>query len=290
VHLTRHHATAFLGVGRTGSVAYFQFAALSGYTLAKWYLPFRWKSGHHEAVLCERGRPETILSSSPSNIWILGFAKNGTTTAIRWTGHRRSRVRIPDDAFPTGGVVLGASNVWLVANDGVEHWDGAGWRLAPVPATLSSAQLSGTASRNLWLAGVTGGRVRAYRWQRGAWRLAGVPRVRAQESCIVAQSDTSVWIGAQTLQVQPWRWDGRKWHHVRPPRHGTNGCLLAPFGKDGMWADESNLWTGTRWLAVDEGELSYPVDSPVLVPIPGTDLTWNVGFDDGAVIMRTVRT
>lgn len=247
-------------------------------------------------------QPQEIASSSPGNVWIFGTSRNGSNTAIRWSGHRWRRVAIPGDAmpWPLGAVVLGPDNVWLAGLYNSDHWDGRSWadNLVTLYDTFRVTGISGTSSGNMWLSGLSGSstateRAAAYRWVGGRWRPASMPHPRAEAACVVAQSATSVWIGAGTLQIQPYRWDGRRWQHVRPPRYGTNGCLLAPWGKDGVWADSDDLWTGHKWLTVVYGaEDDYPLGSVdvVLAHIPGTDLTWMSGVDDsGAAIMRTVR-
>ncbi len=251
-------------------------------------------------------QPQLIASSSPSNVWIFGTARNGNNAAIRWNGHRWLRASIPADAMPwlMGAAVLGPDNVWLAGLFNSDHWNGRSWADVSVTPfdTFQVTGISGTSSGNMWLSGLTGSsasteRVAAYKWLGGRWRPVGMPHPLSQGSCVVAQSAKSVWIGAETtpsLQVQPYRWDGGRWSHVRPPRYGTNGCLLAPWGKDGVWADEDDLWTGRQWLNVVYGaEDDYPVQftTSVLANIPGTDLTWMSGVDDsGGVIMRTVAT
>jgi hypothetical protein len=259
---------------------------------------YRWRKSRMPVVIYQ---PDVIGSSSPSNVWIFGSSSNGREQAVRFTGRRWIRMPNPPDALPNsfGLVVLSPDNVWAGGGESVDHWDGKSWTTTMPgltnPTGFGLGQVSGTTPGDVWVAGLTGTSINteklvAYRWQDGQWRwVPHMPHLVGQAACVIVQSPKSVWVSVGNQAPALWHWTGRGWSRLRSP--GLNGCMLAPYGTGGVWGDESDLWTGHTWLEVNEGEASYPVDLPVIAPIPRTSLDWVAGSDDsGAVIMRTVRT
>jgi hypothetical protein len=267
------------------------------------YFLLHWNGhGWHKSRMPVRGyQPYAIASSSASDVWLFGVTRSGTAEALSWNGRQWIPVLEPDIGRLglSGVAVLSPADVWIGVQGTVYHDVGGIWTSSHIPGSripgdFDMSALSASSDRNVWVAGSIGtpginDHLAAYRWEGGAWRRVSMPRTRAVGADIAAESRRNVWISNGTVVLH---WNGRKWRRlVDPSGAGADQADFAPYGRDGIWVDSTDVWTGSFWLVV----LGYdrhgnPVFGNALAPIPGTDRTWLVGDShSGAVIMRTHR-
>src|SRR5262249_54023377 len=127
----------------------------------------------------------------------------------------------PDDAWAVGWSLQGG--VFYLPF--VEHWDGADWRLVPIPGknqntTFTDVDASGP--DDVWAVGFASGRhpyeAVVYHWDGTSWTRLNRPPFRAERDAsldgVSAVAPDDVWVvGSVPLSGQPLtaHWDGTSW-------------------------------------------------------------------------------
>lgn len=130
---------------------------------------FEWR----EVVVPGAMRPRRVMGTSSSDVWVVG----DDVDAFHFDGYSWQRIPI---AGGTGFYVAlfaeSPSNVWVLANAGVFHWNGSAFREAgPLP------QVPGSWWTNIWSGGPADTWVTGYgmtgaaaHWDGVSWSLADV--------------------------------------------------------------------------------------------------------------------
>ncbi|HEX4811886.1 MAG TPA: hypothetical protein VFV66_03935 [Nonomuraea sp.] len=273
----------------------------------------RWDGGHWrelpelDAVLDVRW----VAGSDEGELWVFGSCRESAARAVpdgcmaRWDG--TSWTTSPLDGPRAEGVaVFGRDDIWTASLDAVHHWDGGRWQARPVPFQVHA--LHGTASGELWVAGVKGGQIALARWSGGSWTLMPrppVPRLYPglrQETypiTLAAGERGEVWVQgilgrtcgeeeAQCGRPVLARWSGGRWLVEVPPeklfKEGVIRTIVSD-GSGGVFAavlEGVARFTGGKWTIHEaaRGPLGGRTVT-ALAHAPGAAGTlWAVGQDD----------
>ncbi len=232
--------------------------------------------------------PDTVLASSPSNVWVSGYqyvVQNGVTNAkpaaLRWDGTGWQNMPMPDMSTSVAGLILavGSSGAWAISDGswnslrGWQYssasWDGTTWTDHPWPSLGAVQAYAASPGGQVWAVGTTSkaqyaglGRLMAYRWpDAGQWQRVRMPRPETfGVDGVGVASPTSVWLATTSVKLgrhrlhylEYWHWNGRTL--TRLPPSGIASTPIVPDGHGGAWFGPLAHWTGRRW--------QYPQTSP----------------------------
>ena len=244
-----------------------------------------------------------VLALSPTDVWAAGDSHSipGPNELFEhWDG--TSWIQIPGAGVPGGdiSVLAGASqsDVWAfgrfsdLVSGLVEHWDGAGWRLAVdgVPSgTVVSAVALGTS--DVWAYGHAAG-IGGYveHWNGHTWTV--MPNIGNGWGQIAASSDFNVWI---TAFEQIGHWNGAAWTFSPEAEPSDNSAVMGSIAVTptaGPWASGSKglgagvpdvqTWNGSGWSDTTvSGVSSDPGGYSSMSAASSTDV-WTVGTQSSA--------
>jgi hypothetical protein len=268
------------------------------------------------------------VSAGPgSSAWAVGYdGYNGhfRTLIERWSGARWAVVPSPStgplDNVLSGVATLSATSAWAVGYTSVsvppriyhramiEHWNGRGWRVVPVPrAGTSDSDLwavTAFSATNAWAVGNEDVGVFTFRpliehWNGTAWRLVRVPSppltgVGASLFGVAATSPRDIWaVGNYAVgkRFQPLveHYNGTRWAIVPAPVAGSailgQVSLLSPtdgwaVGQRGASSPAHNQaliehWNGHHWTVARTPAVPGSSLADVLALSP--QLAWAVG-------------
>jgi hypothetical protein len=209
-----------------------------------------------------------VAVTSPSNVWAVGGAGDGSVLIVHWNGQTWKQLRAPRlraaSAFLTSVAATSYRNAWAVGAAGTRtlilHWNGASWKPVPSPSPGRNAQLlsvSVTKQGAAWAVGVwyPGGQQAQLieRWTGRRWQrmpepvpLAGQPAGQGFLTSVVARSPRNAWAagqGAAGYGSEFVHWNGSRWREVRSPyiESGIISALtLGPHGSGMALASATN--------------------------------------------------
>lgn len=277
----------------------------------------------------------SISAVSARDIWAVGGGPLGggqggcgaaTATVIEhWDGSSWSKVPFPTPStnvygFSFASVAASAANdVWAVGGQYaygsgsataitpvIEHWNGSAWNIVDQPNGVTSAGLTGVASREgtVWAVGqhesVNGaGATLVEQLVGAAWSLVDSPSPGTVANAlygISAVSPSDAWAvgdsGAGTLAEH---WNGSAWMVYPSPNatrtSNTLAAVAAPSSSDvwavgsagagnGLYTGLIDHWNGTQWATVPGAKATQPALNGVAALSPNN--AWAVG--DGSYI------
>ncbi|MFI6326301.1 hypothetical protein ACIBG8_52895 [Nonomuraea sp. NPDC050556] len=199
-------------------------------------------------------------------------------TAFHWNGERWTKSAFPVERGGVGPVAAsGPSDVWALAGDAVQHWDGRAWTTAlKLPGMTTS--LAVVSDRDVWVFGDR----RAWHYDGATWAERRVPFTAFQVS---ARSATDIWaIGTSGVH----HFDGRTWTGIDLPQTPEDSQLTA------VTADASGVWitgdagmssfllsqTGSGWRVEDTSATAGRMTRSI-PPVPdGRGGHWFMGSTD----------
>lgn len=254
----------------------------------------------------------------PDDVWAVGaaFSSQGRLRplALHWDGSSW-RTFLPPAAgqysLLDGVDAVSATDVWAVGftqetgstpgDPFVEHWDGIAWRIAPVPSTFRSEELSAVkafASDDVWAVGSaypnTGvnRRTLAMHWDGVSWSHVPTPNPRPEQNQVLSDVDgvsgTDVWAVGDYSQQHPLalHWDGASWSAVDVPGEGrllgvaaaASGDVRAVGGTVEFASGRTLVerWDGSSWSVQDPPPARAPESALGDVAVDG-GVFWAVG-------------
>jgi hypothetical protein len=236
--------------------------------------------------------------------WAVGIEQPSAgqvrTAIYRWDGGRWLRQRSPVAFLPTDVAASGPKRAWAVgAGAGAVHWDGAGWRKAPIPSGVGTANaLAAAPDGSAWAVArnpltQTSG---VLRWVSGRWTKVKVPLpAGASLASVGAHSKDEVWVagtaGGSSLVM---RWNGRAWKKIAlpPPIGGakdSSGVVrVHPLSAGNVWALRGPKaaallhWNGRGWTqrALPAGHFALSLAED------GRGGVWVVPYTDASTKIR----
>jgi hypothetical protein len=88
-----------------------------------------------------------VGGSGPNDVWAVTSANDNKSVAAHWNGVSWQRFTVSTLVTIRSVVAISPINAWLLADEGVAHWDGAAWTLSDAGTDLFST--------NLWWDGKT---------------------------------------------------------------------------------------------------------------------------------------
>jgi hypothetical protein len=162
--------------------------------------------------LWQRRAPDlfSVSASAPDNVWAVGGtrAEASHPVVLRWDGNAWNTVAVPwakrsGDAQRV--ITTGPTDVWVVTEKRIEHWDGQNWQRIPRPFGPDDPtfHFSASAADDAWAVGsyVLRHHFRplAAHWNGHAWQIARSHR-RGRDSAftdVVAIGPDDAWAVAQ---------------------------------------------------------------------------------------------
>jgi len=216
--------------------------------------------------------PQFMSAPSASDVWVLGYLRDGAPSALQWDGVSWHSVALPADGSNLG-VVFSRSDIWLAGNQSctpagctatVLHFNGSVWKSTSVPTTI--ADIGGTSDGNLWLIGQNNmhrvgdqefSELVGFRWSGSAWRAVSMPHPEiAATPGLTVGSTRNVWIEALRAKPRPngeqptigVHWDGQRWTTLTVPDNLASPGVTAIDGGQGLWFQPELHWTGSEWI------------------------------------------
>jgi hypothetical protein len=245
-----------------------------------------------------------VTGVSSDDVWAVGSVdgKHGTVVALaeHWDGTVWTR-------FPTA--VSGAGNDFLVAVSAIssddvwavgytsappatdqalaEHWDGAHWSLAPVPAAEFLNGVAAISSERVWATVDSGTSAKLARWNGSSWKLFPTHVKLSSLQGIAARSRTDVWAVGHDFSaggVLIMHWDGTSWTRTPAETPAFGGALsdVAIVSAGRAWAvgvtrrkPLIEKWDGADWTLTRPASKAGPLVG--VARVPGTKTVWAVG-------------
>lgn len=197
-------------------------------------------------------------------------------TAFHWNGERWAKSDFPVESGTVGSVAAsGPSDVWALAGNAVQHWDGRAWTTAlKLPGMTTS--LAVVSDKDVWVFGDR----RAWHYDGATWAERPVPFTAFQVS---ARSAADIWAMDDGVH----HFDGKKWTRV-------DLALPADSQLTAITADPSGVWitgetgmssfllsqTGSGWKREDTSATAGRMTRS-LPPLPdGKGGHWFMGSTD----------
>ena len=232
----------------------------------------------HATRIWHRRAPNlvSVSASAQDNVWAVGQSSfRSHPVVLQWNGHAWNPVAVPwadHSGYVSKIITTGPTDVWVVTENRIEHWDGQSWQRIPRPFGRHDPtfHFSASAADDAWAVGSYVLRHHflplAAHWNGHAWEIARSQR-RGQDSAftdVVAIGPDDAWAVAQ----RAWKgyyagervtslayssfyggyggygrtffehWDGYRWT-VMPgvrPRYSGGATALAATGDGHAWA------------------------------------------------------
>ncbi|MEO8084716.1 MAG: hypothetical protein ABI780_12910 [Ardenticatenales bacterium] len=185
--------------------------------------------------------------------------------------------------YAVDAVAAAASDdVWAVGHDGIDHFDGASWRLITDPPGLVGSDVAVDPDGTGWAVGM-GGDVAMLRDGRA---IVGTLPWPAQLATVAATPTGRVWVAGDIIAVRD---TAGSWQLVDRPAGGAVTALWMHTDQEGWAAAGAQLmhWDGTTWST-----LATPMFRGDILGIHGTAANdvWAVGGIYGFLGWPSVRT
>ncbi|MCM2578396.1 hypothetical protein [Streptomyces meridianus] len=223
-----------------------------------------------------------LASSGPDDVWLIGHGvgtgHQSRLHMARWDGSRWQRVPSKLTGRLKDVLVFGPDDVWVLAGEEAQHWDGRRWSDRPLPANASS--MAGTSGDDVWAVGhrTTGpglgedqySQPAAMHWDGRDWKVVDTPVFRFPDpqppeasasldrvlalpgGKALAYGDLSFNHGEMENEPQDrsftLRWDGERWVDV------TDDAPSCPKGRDAAPDGHGGLIHLNRWHLTGDGD------------------------------------
>lgn len=207
-----------------------------------------------------------ISALFPTDIWAVGSYSDGSiwrTLVEHWDGVNWTVVPSPnrgttgeEDDYLNGVAAIAPNDVWAVGSYGTNHarhaqilhWDGAEWRVAPLPPfPEESSGLSGITSlsaTNMWAVGWKRAgplpEVLILHWDGASWNVVGVKGLcPGGASDITALDANHLWIigGCSNTDGALFaHWNGHRWTRVASPESTWGVRAITAVSAKELWA------------------------------------------------------
>jgi len=276
--------------------------------------PLHWDGSSWQSPPVSGGSYSHVWGSASDHVWAVG------DRAIRWNGAAWTEMPIEPEGRSLGAYAIGGfdrDDVWLLEDDGINHYDGRSWSRRPWPVPLMSggSGLWGGSADDLWVAcdggmlhwdgrdwavpaetsgeelrcvhgsgaddaWAAGGFGRLLHWNGSAWSGYGSAPMNDLEA-IDGTSPVDIWaVGYEGTVLHR---DATAWTRVDI---GTDGWLhgVRALAPDDVWiVGDFGLamhWDGSAWTTVPTPT------TELLTDVWGNDpaLVWAVGWQDGSIL------
>jgi hypothetical protein len=221
---------------------------------------------------------EAAVAPSATDVWAFGSPQQYPDGGFYAHFDGRSWA---SGAFPVEGTTAAGqcgSDIWVGGHTRyftpeIEHWDGHGWRVTPLPAVVAHCGCTGVMQTPAFITGI------AAVSPRDVW------------------ADVAVYNTARGIYLL--HWDGRSWSVVPFPYPGNPTSPVVPDGTGGIWLaiNSSAGADGSAWLCHEsQGHwtrtlVPEPADqSPLVLTlawIPGTRSLWGAAdIDLGTALLK----
>jgi len=228
-------------------------------------------------VGCPADQSRTLTEHWNGSRWLIVPSPNGGVKGDHFSTLQAVTAISPSDVWAVGSQ-SGIRNKVPVTVPLIEHWNGTGWSIVPVPKAAVGAleSVSATSALDVWAVGAgqqTGQSTVALDFDGTSWKLVPVPTRPGTSGGLFgvkALSPTDAWTVGESFpnaggngKILTDHWNGTSWHVVTAPPVGGPTALSALSSVDavpgtgvwavGFWVTAATgnsvvlHWTGTAW-------------------------------------------
>ncbi|NUP65609.1 MAG: hypothetical protein HOW71_25945, partial [Nonomuraea sp.] len=247
--------------------------------------------------------PQQLTATTDGKVWVFGrCARDGSHgCAASWDGGAWTVTDFGDrEPFYRGAAITGP-RVWAGGDEQIREWDGTRWTARKAPIGIKA--LAGSATDEVWVAGMKDGRPALARWNGRSWsrtptppipRLYGDKQQQTEPYGLAVGDNGDVWVQAwmywvcgeeETTCVRSLllKWAAGRWTVTAMPEESRLGQIIAD-GAGGLWAGrdgELARYSGGRWTGYEVPAGPYGGRSVTgLARAPGRSTVWAVGRDE----------
>lgn len=219
-----------------------------------------------------------LWGAASDDIWAVGWAEPQgppsdqppVPAVYRWNGTAWTFCKTSDAcAVPSSTIImsifgLAANDIWVVANDGAYHWDGATWTkkstgMVTGPSTALSIWCAAT--DDCWAVGNDSSlNVLLQHWNGAAWSTPPHTAINGTLASVYGFSSTDVWaVGNSNSAAAPVivHWNGTEWSNTFFVADSAGMSGVWGAATNDVWAVGANgrlaHWNGSGWTGVNLG-------------------------------------